>query len=97
MARQHPKPNWSTPSFHTSHSFQHPSPAEARGMEMLLPEAVMESHERRMGSRWPWLCPECGSGSCEFCSCHLPKRAVELLQRGAISYGLASFIPMDLS
>lgn len=46
MARQHPKPNSSTPSFNTSHSFQHPSPAEARGMEVLLPEAVMESHER---------------------------------------------------
>lgn len=42
------------------------------------------------------LCLECGSGGCEFCSCHLPKRAVELLQGGAIVYGLANFIPIDL-
>lgn len=58
---------------------------------------MVESHERRVGSRWPWLCLECGSGGREFCSCHLPKRAVELLQGGAISYGLANFIPIDLS
>lgn len=55
----------------------------------------MESHERRMGSRWPWLCLERGSGGCEFCSCHLPKRAVELLQGGAIPCGLANFTLMD--
>lgn len=63
---------------------------------MLPSEAVMESHERRMGSRWPWLCLECGSGGYEFYSCHLPKRAVESLQGGTVPYGLANFILMDL-
>lgn len=58
---------------------------------MLPSEAVMESHENRMRSRWPRWRLERGSGGCEFCSCHLPKRAVELLQGGAIPHGLAGF------
>ena len=58
---------------------------------MLYSEAVADNHERRMRSRWPRWCLEGGSGGCEFCSCHLPKRAVELLQGGAIPHGLAGF------
>lgn len=58
---------------------------------MLPSEAVVESHEKRMGSRWPRRCLERGSGGCELCSCRLPKRAAELLQGGAIPHGLAGF------
>lgn len=80
MARQYPKPNWSTHSFNTSHLSQHPSPGKPGGMEALLSEAMMKSHKRRTGHRWPWLCLKRGSGGCEFCPCHLLKRAVELLK-----------------
>lgn len=57
----------------------------------------MESHDRQVGSVWPWLGPACGSGGCEFCPCYLPKRAVDLLQGDTISCGLANFILSYLS
>lgn len=64
---------------------------------MLPPEAVMESHDRQVGSRRPWLGSAYGSGGCEFCPCHLSKRAVDLVQGDAISCGLADFILSELS
>lgn len=76
--------------------FRHPSPAEARRAGEAArpppPEAVMDSHDRQVGSRWPSLGPACGSGGCEFCPRHLPKRAVDLVQRDATSCVLADCI-----
>lgn len=47
VAGQCPKRNWSTRPL----VVQRLSPAEAQGMEMLPPEAAMESRDRKVGTR----------------------------------------------